>query len=443
VRIAIVGGGAAGLTAAYRLAQAGHSVCVYEAQSALGGQAGTFEVAGKRLERFYHHIFHSDDIALRLMAELGLEDRLVWGPDLSGVFHGGRVHPFVTPGDLLRFTPLPLLDRLACGMQTAYLLYCGDWRRLERVTARDWLHKWGPQSAYDVIWGALLRSKFGDYADRVSMAWLWGKLNARRGKSIGGRARALGYPLGSFQILFDELSRRLGDLGAEVHTSTPVTRITSSDGAVRGLRVQEGARTVEREFDAVILTVASPIALQLTPDLPSAYAEQLRSLPYYGAAVLVLALDRSLLPTYWLSLPEPDIPMVVAVEHTRFIPAGEYDGRHIVYLSRYLSPTSPDYARDPDETLALYEPYIRRLNPLYRREWVVGRWLFKDPYAQPIIEPGYSQRIPAHRTPIANLYLANTTQIYPEDRGVNYSVLLGETIATIVQGGEARASRLW
>jgi len=31
------------------------------------------------------------------------------------------------------------------------------------------------------------------------------------------------------------------------------------------------------------------------------------------------------------------------------------------------------------------------------------------------------------------LYLANTTQIYPEDRGMNYSVYLGQKIASIVQ----------
>ena len=44
----------------------------------------------------------------------------------------------------------------------------------------------------------------------------------------------------------------------------------------------------------------------------------------------------------------------------------------------------------------------------------------------------YSQRMPAHRTPIKNLYLANTTQIYPEDRGTNYSVRMGRQVARMV-----------
>ena len=52
--------------------------------------------------------------------------------------------------------------------------------------------------------------------------------------------------------------------------------------------------------------------------------------------------------------------------------------------------------------------------------------------AQPIIGVNYSNRIPDIRTPIPNLYLANTTQIYPEDRGTNYSVRLGTQVADLL-----------
>ena len=44
----------------------------------------------------------------------------------------------------------------------------------------------------------------------------------------------------------------------------------------------------------------------------------------------------------------------------------------------------------------------------------------------------YASRIPAHRTPIDGLYLANTTQIFPEDRGTNYSVRLGRKVARLL-----------
>lgn len=443
MRIGIVGGGVAGLTAGYRLSLAGHEVAIFEAAPELGGQAGTFRIAGTRLERFYHHFFHSDRVALDLVRELGLSERLIWAPDRSAYWADGRIYPFVSPTDLLRFRPLSWPSRLAFGLQTAYLLFAGDWRRLERITAREWLLQHGTRQVYDVIWGSLLRSKFGDYADRVSMAWLWGKLHARRGKSVGARREALAYLQGSFQVLIDALAQRIAAQGGVVHTSATVRRVLVSDQAARGLLIEMAGQPQEQTFDQVIITAPSPTALDLAPELSDPYRQQLASLRYEGAQVLVLALDRSLIPCYWLSLADPAIPMVVAVEHTRFVPPAEYGGRHIVYLGRYLPAEHPDFQLDAQALLKVYEPYIRQINSRFDPGWVVGAWLFKDRYGQPIIEPGYSQRIPAHRTPIENLYLANTTQIYPEDRGVNYSVLLGEVIAQVVQGGEARASLLW
>jgi hypothetical protein len=58
---------------------------------------------------------------------------------------------------------------------------------------------------------------------------------------------------------------------------------------------------------------------------------------------------------------------------------------------------------------------------------------------QPVITTNYSASIPDHRTPVSGLYLANTTQIYPEDRGLNYSVRLGDRIAALVAGDNPSA----
>ena len=62
------------------------------------------------------------------------------------------------------------------------------------------------------------------------------------------------------------------------------------------------------------------------------------------------------------------------------------------------------------------------------------RWLFREPAAQPIVTVGYRERIPPLATGVAGLLLANTTQIYPEDRGTNYTVRLGEQAAAAMLG---------
>jgi hypothetical protein len=73
-----------------------------------------------------------------------------------------------------------------------------------------------------------------------------------------------------------------------------------------------------------------------------------------------------------------------------------------------------------------FEEGIRRLCPDFDRSWVTDLWLFKAPFAQPIVTTGYGNRIPPHLTPIPGLYLANMFQVYPQDRGQNYSIALAE-----------------
>jgi hypothetical protein len=53
-------------------------------------------------------------------------------------------------------------------------------------------------------------------------------------------------------------------------------------------------------------------------------------------------------------------------------------------------------------------------------------------YTQPLVTPGYGGRIPEMRLPVAGLYMANMTQIFPEDRGMSYSIGLGAKVAALV-----------
>ena len=72
------------------------------------------------------------------------------------------------------------------------------------------------------------------------------------------------------------------------------------------------------------------------------------------------------------------------------------------------------------------------LNPAFDRSWVRNRWLFREPAGQPIVRVGYPELIPARRTPAEGLLLVNTTQIYPQDRGINYAIRDGERAASEV-----------
>jgi len=441
MKTGIIGGGIAGLTAAYELAKKGHGVVVFEKEAELGGQATTFPIEGTRLERFYHHLFTSDRHILQLINELGLSPRMRWIDSQVGLFHGGKVYDFVTPLDLLRFTPLSLPNRLWAGLVSVYLQRQTDWRKYEGITAKGWLERYAGKSVYNAIWEPLLRSKFGDSYDEVSMTWFWGKMRLRFGsRPKGMQKEQLGYMEGSFQILIAELEKQIKELGGEVHTNAPVERVVVEEGKATGLKFKvpedrptRNPKPKTRNFDLIIATVPSFAFTEMAPELPPDYSEKLKRIKYQSALCLVLKMKRPLTNIYWMNISDPSIPFVAAIEHSNYIPPEVYGGKRVLYLSNYLPLDSPLYSLSQDELLREYLPHVQRINPEFDLDWVEESWLFRDDAGQPIVTCSYSQQVPDHQTPIEGLYLANTTQIYPEDRGMNYSVYLGQKIASILQ----------
>ena len=316
-----------------------------------------------------------------------------------------------------------------------------DWRKFESITARDWIIGHMGQRAYQVIWEPLLRGKFGEYYDQVGMTWLWGKIYLRvasRGKGL--QRERLGYPMGSFGEVFDVLCERITSQGGDVHVAARVQRVVVDAGVATGLEVELPGREPEIiNYDAVIATTPSYVFTRLVPPLPNEYREKLEGVKYLSAVLVILVLDRPLSSKYWINIADTGMPFVAIIEHTNMIDKGLYGGNHIVYISNYPSRESPLYQKSAEELLEEFLPNLRRINPDFDRSWIIEYYHHKVDGAQPIIGINYGRRIPDHQTPFKNLYLANTTQIYPEDRGTNYSVRMGRQVAKMVVADAGRS----
>ncbi len=438
MRVGIIGGGVAGLAAAYELTKRGHFAEVFEQSDFLGGQASTFDVSGGRLERGYHHLFTSDTDIVELIEELGLGDKLAWLDSSVGFYlnngDGGKIWDFATPKDLLKFKPLSLISRFKVGFWTLILKNTKNYRKFENITAKDWLSKRMGRRAYEVIWEPLLRGKFGEFYDRISMTWIWGKMRLRVGsRKKGGRGEQLGYPMGSFGEVIDYLALDIAKQGGAVHTSATVTRIVEAESTPVGLDVQlDGSASERRDYDAIIATTPSYVFTRLAPPLPAVYQAKLDGTDYLSAVLMVLVMDRPFTDKYWLNIADQSMPFVALIEHTNLIDREIYGGKHILYISNYPSRGSELYLKTAEELMDLFVPHLQKINPGFDRSWVLESHYHRVDGAQPIVGVNYSLNMPDHRTPHRGLYLANTTQIYPEDRGTNYSVRMGRQVAQMV-----------
>jgi len=264
------------------------------------------------------------------------------------------------------------------------------------------------------------------------MVWFWGKIWLRTtSRSNPLDQEKLGYFTGSFRTMVDALVAGCEQAGVTMRLGDPIAAIEQIDSP-QGWSVQTTSQPSAETFDAVIATVPSPVFKKMVPNLPSEYTAKLDALKYEAAVVAILELDRPLSDIYWLNIADDDMPFTGIIEHTNFVGASVYGGRRFVYLSKYLEPEHPYFSMENDRLIDEYVPHLRKVNPAFDESWIQNSWVFRERAAQPIIPLNYSSMVPPHRTPLAGLYLANTTQIYPEDRGTNYSVRLGNDIAKLV-----------
>jgi len=424
----VIGAGFCGLAAAYELGRRGVRVTVLERDPEIGGLAGSFEVNGVRLEKFYHHWFTNDEHVMRLVQELGKQDQVLLRPTRTGMYYAHNFFRLSTPLDLLRFSPLPFADRIRLGLMALRARRVKDWRALENRTAAEWLRDMGGERVYRIVWEPLLRGKFGGVADEVSAVWFWNKLKLRGSSRGKGGGEQLAYYRGGFAALADALDTAIEKQGGKVRTSTAVSRLEVDSRCVTGV-VAAGELI---PADIVIATPPLPIVSDLVePHVPPEYITTLRRIHYLANVCVVLELDRSISETYWLNVNDPGFPFVGVIEHTNFEPSETYGGRHIVYLSKYLPEDDALFRMADREVVDFSLEHLVRMFPELSRDWVIDAHVWRARCSQPIVERGYRQLIPDCKTPLGSLFLATMAQIYPEDRGTNYAIRQGREAAKL------------
>jgi protoporphyrinogen oxidase len=427
--VVIIGAGFTGLAAALDLLDRGYRVTVIEKDKDPGGLAGSFWVGGQRLEKFYHHWFLSDTYISDLVARVGRKDWIISRETCTGMYYAHKLFRLSTPKNVLQFRPLSLLNRIRLGHVVLAARRVKHWRLLEEKTAKEWLLENCGEQVYRVVWEPLLIGKFGEFADEVSAVWFWNKLKLRGGSRNDGGKEVLAYYKGGFAALADQSVEAIRNKGGVVEFERAASGLRVESGKAVGIETARGFVAA----DAVLMTIPLPlIANLLEPHLPESYIAGLRKIRYLSNICVVLELTHSLSSIYWMNVNDPSFPFVAVIEHTNFEPTSSYEGRHIVYLSKYLPSSSTLYRASNEEVTEIALRALESMFPDFERNWVSGSRIWRADYSQPIIERHYSELIPEVKAPIDNVFISTMAQVYPEDRGTNYAVRNGMAVADLI-----------
>ena len=212
--------------------------------------------------------------------------------------------------------------------------------------------------------------------------------------------------------------------GGRIHLRTPAQQVTSDQGRVTG--VQAGGRFFAA--DAVIATVPTPYVSRLVPDLTEAAKAAYDAIRNIGVVCVVHKLKRSVTPHFWVNVVDEAMAIPGLIEFSNLRPTPD----PIVYVPYYMPTDNPKFSASDESFIAESFGYLKRINPAIADSDRLASHVGRLRHAQPLCEPGFAARIPAVRTAIEGLQIADTCFYYPEDRGISESARLAGEMARAI-----------
>ena len=311
---AILGGGPAGLTAAYILGRRGRPGAVFEADGTVGGIAKTIEFDGYRFDLGGHRFFTKLQPVERLWEEM-LGDEFLKRPRLSRIYYDGKYFDYpITAKDVV--ARLGLWESMRC---TLSYLRSARHRNDDAKTFEEWVTTRFGRRLYDAFFRSYTEKVWGIPGSQIRSLWA-----AQRIKNFSlGRAimTILGLRRDNVTTLIEEFNYpRLGpgqmwEAFAEnaeqssipVHLKRRCVAVKHSDGLVTSIVVRENGDLYEHSVDSVVSSIPlSELILNLDPPAPPAIQAAARRLRYRDLVLVALmTTEAEPFPDNWIYLHDP------------------------------------------------------------------------------------------------------------------------------------------
>jgi protoporphyrinogen oxidase len=410
-QVGIIGGGIMGISLGYFLSRLGVQVEIYEASPVLGGLAGPIYLEdGTAIDRFYHAILSSDSHLRSLCTELGIADQLRFAETKMGFYYKGAIHPMNNMVDFLRFPPLGWIDRFRLGLTIVYAQFVNNWRKLEGVSVEKWLLALSGKRTFQNIWKPMLNAKFDGGFENTPATYIWSRLvRVKSTRSGASQKEESGHLIGGYLTLISAMAKEIERANGKIYLQQPVNEIVIENNQAVGIRIGDEIRP----FNAVAATVQTPIFQKLIPQAGTEYHEYLNKTDYLGIIAPLLILDRPLSGYWTLNITDETIPFTGVIETTTYINPQYVGGHHLVYLPKYTAPGSELQKKTNDEIKAIWLENLEKMFPHFDRRWVKYFLVHRERFVEPLHGLNETHLIPEIQTPVENLFLATTAQIYP------------------------------
>lgn len=402
MRVAVIGAGPAGMTAALQLSQGGVDVDVYEAGASVGGMARSLDLWGQRVDLGPHRFFSTDGRVNQLWFDVvghnyAMVDRL------TRIYYGGRFYRYplkplnafrnLGVGEALLCLASYLKERLRPGVSVSDEVSFESWvvgrfgRRLFDKFFRSYSEK-----LWDIPCSELSADFAAQRIRRLSLLEaLRSALSPKRGKQHKTLVDRFAYPLRGSGSVYETMADRVHECGGQVHLQSPVRRILHSGFDVHGIELAEGR--IET-CDHVISTMPLTNLISGLADVPSDVQGAADALQFRNTILVYLQVEsESLFDDQWLYIHDPGLKMGRVTNFRNWVPELYGDAKTTVLAVEY-------WCNDPDSAWVasdehLIEQATRELRSasLVRDEQVLAGHVIRLRRCYPVYRRGYGEHV--------------------------------------------------
>jgi protoporphyrinogen oxidase len=401
----VLGGGPAGLTAAYLLGKAGIDAVVLEADDQVGGLAKTVEVDGYRFDLGGHRFFTKSVEVDTLWHEI-LGEEFLLRPRMSRIYWNKRYldYPLRGPDVIRKLGPLELSRCMA-----SYLRAAAQRNKVDE-SFEDWVSNRFGRRLFELFFKSYTEKLWGVPTTEIRAEWAAQRIRGlsffsaakaaffgNKGNKVKSLISEFHYPRFGPGQMWEAMSEAIESGGGEVRTSAPVERLEQAGNRI--VEVEAGGVSYALP-DAVISSLPLRTVVELTSPAPPADVRAAASgLRYRDFLTVALVVDgKDLFPDNWIYIHEPGVRVGRIQNYRSWSPWMVPDPDKACVGLEYFCFAGDDLWTMPDDDLVeLAAAELEQLG-LARRSSVERGFVTRVPKAYPIYDTDYAERVAVIRT---------------------------------------------
>ncbi len=314
MKIAVIGAGPAGMTAAYQLSKKGHTVDVFEASNAVGGMSKTLSMWGQKVDIGPHRFFSNDTRINELWLEVvGNDYEMV--DRLTRIYYNKRFfHYPIKAFDALK--NLGVFNAMSCVVSYGVEKLSPA---KDKTTFEGWVTNRFGKKLYNVffktytekLWGIPCNVLDADFAAQRIKKFSLGEAMKTAVFGNKGNHKTLvdqfAYPHGGTGMVYERMAAFVKNHEGNIFLNKPIKRVLTKDKRAYAIELEDG---IIQEYDYIVSSMPLSLLVSRLPEVPEKVKTAANALKFRNTIIVYLNVNaKNLFPDNWLYIHSADLMM--------------------------------------------------------------------------------------------------------------------------------------